>query len=227
MPLAAIIDPDPDMRVQLCGCVRQYFRRHKERWQIKAFPSCKSLRSFCDIAIVSANDGLDGAQRIWERDKRVAILLTSDTGKYVFQGYDLSVAAYLLTPVEPNLLEQGLDTALRRLDQCSGYIDLPAADGICREVLNAILYIERAGHGCRVRTYNSSYLLTVPLESLHLPRYFFLCDDRWVNLMRVQRITRGQVWMDIDNLALPISTRTRRRIVDSMPRVINTVADTV
>lgn len=227
MPLAVIIDPDPNMRIRLSGCVRQYFRRHGERWQIEAFPTSKNLRSFCDIAVVSANDGLEGARWIRKRDKRAAILLTSDTGKYVLQGYDLSIAAYLLTPVEPSLLEEGLDTALRRLGQCGGYIDLPAAGGTCREVLNAILCIEREGNGCRVRTYNGSYLLTAPLESLRLPQCFFLCDGGWINLMRVQRITGGRVWMDIGNLALPVSAGVRRRIISSMPGVISAFTETV
>lgn len=215
MPVAAIIDRDPGTCGWLADQVRQYLCRSTDPWQIKTAPSCSSLQAFCDIAIVSANDGLDGVRQMRERDKRVAILLTSDTEDYVLQGYGLSVSAYLRTPVEAPRLRQGLETALRRLGR-SACIDLPAADGIHREELKNILYFEGKSGRNHVHTYDNSYSLKAP--PCPLPPYFFCCDGRWINLTCIRRITGGTLWLG--NLVLPISAGAKQQIMDHLPAVI-------
>lgn len=188
MPCAVVIDKDLRRCRRLAASVQACLRRQSEGWNVEILPSYQKATFFYDIVIVSVDHGLDEASRLREWDRRMAMLLVADTEEYVWKGYDLYATAYLLRPVKPEMLEQGLARALLRLDQNRAYIDLPAEGGTRREILNNILYIEDEGTNSRVHTFDREYRLLVPLNVLGLPKHFFLCDSRRVNLAHVDQI---------------------------------------
>ena len=116
------------------------------------------------------------------------------------------------------MLEQGLASALRRLDQNRAYIDLPAEGGPRRELLSSILYIEEEGLNSKVHTFDRNYRLLAPPDVLNLPECFFCYNGICVNLERVDRIADRSLLMG--NVHLPISRKARKELIDSLPMVI-------
>lgn len=223
MPYAAVIDRDFRRCRRLAASVQACLRRQAEGWRVDALPSCQRAAFFYDMVILSVDNGLDEARRLRERDRRMALLLVADTEAYVIRGYDLRAAAYLLRPVEAEPLEEGLASALSRLNQNRAYIDLPAEGGTRREILNNILYIEEEGPNSRVCTFEREYRLLAPPDVLGLPRHFFPCDGRRVNLAHVDQVGNESLWME--GIRLPISWKTRQRLINSLPVVIEASAD--
>ena len=218
MHCAVVIDRDLKRRRRLAAAVQACLRRQSEGWNVDILPSCQKPAFFYDIVIVSADHGLDEARRLREWDRRMAMLLVAGPKAYVWEGYDLDASAYLLRPVEPEMLEQGLASALRRLDQNRAYIDLPAEGGPRRELLSSILYIEEEGLNSKVHTFDRNYRLLAPPDVLNLPECFFCYNGICVNLERVDRIADRSLLMG--NVHLPISRKARKELIDSLPMVI-------
>ena len=218
MPCAVVIDRDLRRCRRLAASVQACLRRQSERWSVEVLPAYQRPIFFYDIVIVSADHGLDEARRLREWDRRMSMLLVADTEEYAWEGYDLDAAAYLLRPVELEMLERGLASALRRLDQNRAYIDLPAEAGPRRELLNSILYIEEEGLNSKVHTFDSNYRLLAPPNVLNLPKCFFCYNGICVNLERVDRIADRRLFMG--NVHLPISRKARKELIDSLPMVI-------
>ena len=218
MPCAIVVAKDPTMRHQLEDQVRQYLYGRPELWQVTAFPSCEDLCAFYDIAIISVDDGLKDATQLRERDKRMTILLVADTEKYAFQSYDLSISAYLLKPVNQNHLEQGVETALHKLNRINSYADLPTESGLCREDIRGILYIQNEGKTSRVFTLNGDYSIFAPLHQLHLPKHFIPCEDKLINLAHLTQMCKKSIYFY--DLSLPITRRGRKQILSHLPAVV-------
>lgn len=219
MPCAVVFDKDLRRCRRLAASVQACLRRQSEGWNVEILPSYQKTTSFYDIVIVSVDHGLDEASRLREWDRRMSMLLVADTEEYAWEGYDLDAAAYLLRPVELEMLEQGLANALRRLNQNRAYIDLPAEGGTRREILNSILYIEDEGLNSRVHTFDREYRLLAPLSVLGLPKHFFFCDGRHVNLAHVSQIADKNLIMG--DFYLPISREARKKLINSLPTVID------
>lgn len=218
MSRAVVIDKDLKRCRHLATSVQACLRRQSEGWSVEVLPLYQRPIFFYDIVIVSIDHGLDEARRLREWDRRMSMLLVADTEEYAWEGYDLDAAAYLLRPVELEMLEQGIANALRRLDQNRAYIDLPAEVGTRRELLNSILYIEEEGLNSKVHTFDSSYRLLVPPNVLNLPKCFFCYNGICVNLERVDRIADRSLLMG--SVHLPISRKARKELIDSLPMVI-------
>lgn len=219
MPCAVVIDKDLRRCRRLAASVQACLRRQMEEWRLEILPSYQKTTFFYDMAIVSVDHGLDEARCLREWDRRMAMLLVADTEEYVFAGYDLCAADYLIRPVESELLERGIANALRRLNQNRAYIDLPAEGGTRREIINNILYIEDEGTNSRVHTFDREYRLLAPPDVLGLPQHFFPCDDRRVNLTHVDRIANKSIVMG--DTHLPISRETRKNLINSLPVVVD------
>lgn len=222
MPCAVVIDKDLRRCRRLATSVQACLRRQSEGWTVDILPAYQKPAFFYDIVIVSVDNGLDEARRLREWDRRMAMLLVADTEEYVWKGYDLYAAAYLLRPVEPEMLEQGLTSALYRLGQNRAFIDLPAEGGTRRELINSILYIEDEGANSKVHTFDREYRLLAPLSVLGLPKHFFFCDGRCVNLAHVVQINDKSLSME--NVCIPISRKARKELINSLPMVIDTSA---
>lgn len=211
MPCAVIVDRDPELRRRLAGEVRRYLDRQGQTWQVEVLSSCRELRSFCDLAVIPADEGLKSARRLRKKDVRVAIILLADTEEYVFQGYDLSVCAYLLRPVDQKLLESGLLNALRQLSMFQTYIDLPVAGGLRREDICSICYVKGDRKGSRVFTLHGSYSVLSPLGRLCLPEYFVPCNGKWINPAHITQINRETICFH--KLTLFVDQKEREQII--------------
>ncbi len=218
MPCAVVIDKDLRRCHRLAASVQACLRRQTEGWRVEILPSYQKTTFFYDVVIVSVDHGLDEARCLREWDRRMAMLLVADTEEYVFAGYDLCAADYLIRPVGSELLEQGLSNALCKLKQNGIYIDLPAEGGTRREIISNILYIEKDGLNSRVHTFEREYRLLAPLSVLNLPKYFFSYNGICVNLERVDQIADKSLLMG--NLRLPIGRKARKELINSLPMVI-------
>lgn len=145
-----------------------------------------------DIELDRMN-GIELARQIRRIDKKVIIAFLSNSREYVFEGYEVGAARYLMKPVTKQQLFPLLDLVQASLEEEKSYIIVGSAGEKMKLQLSDVAYVEALGHYIRIHMEGGS--LEVKRNLNDIAKEFgkdFIATHRsyLVNINRIERITR-------------------------------------
>lgn len=152
--------------------------------------------------------GMELARRIRSCDRTVPIVFLSNLKEYVFQGYEVSAARYLLKPVTQEGLFPVLDGILQEKLSEPAYL-LASVSGEYRKIeLDMIRYLEACGHYLKLHQANGRILewkqnFSAVADRLPADDFVRIHRSYCVHLKYVRRITRTVCVLDEEEL--PVS----------------------
>lgn len=166
---------------------------------------------FLDIQIPGEMNGMAAAKEIHRANANIPIVFVTCYGEYAAEGYEVNALRYLRKPVSEQDVVECMNILWHRWElQQTACIVLDVPTQILRLPVNAILYIEVAGHYCIIRTTDSeqTHRLKQSMDSLRkkIPENILVqCHRSFiVNLMYIRHITSGNITM-ADGTVIPMS----------------------
>ena len=154
MIIVAICDDNKKERTELCHVIEQFLQSRGIEGKIFASGSAEELRSvmecnkirfdivFLDI-IMKDMDGMTCARLIRQEDKLVKIIFLTSSTDYVYEGYEVEAAGYLLKPANYAKLASVLGKAVDQLqDIAKESMAIVSGGGTQRVKITDILYLE-------------------------------------------------------------------------------------
>lgn len=155
-------------------------------------------------------DGMDLAKRIRSADKELPIIFITGEKGYVFEGYKVGAARYLLKPYKPEDLAEALSFVMQIQEEKSveEYIGFCSNGEYVKLKRKDILLAAVHGHYISVKTKNQEYSFKGSMKMLReeWPDSCFVLANRsiLVNLQNVERITRTECFLS-DGSSVPVS----------------------
>lgn len=91
-------------------------------------------------------DGIELARKIRMSDTQVILAFLTNSTEYVFQGYEVLAARYLMKPLQADKVFGLLDFVAGKMNVQKQYMICNGTDGMERLAVEDILYIEAEGH---------------------------------------------------------------------------------
>ena len=174
-----------------------------------------------DIQIPGEMNGLALAKHIHETDYLVPIVLITNYGEFVYEGYRVSALRYLRKPVQQDEIDECMNIAWRQMQaqdcQC---IVLDNAAQVLRIPARSILYLEASGHHVIVHMadQNEDYAISQKLSiaKKQLPSQLFVqCHRSFiVNLMYVRRFISSSITLT-DGTDISLGRKWKLDFVDA------------
>lgn len=154
------------------------------------------------------DDGLRVAREVRRSGDGVMLIFVTALSDYVFEGYDVGAAQYLLKPVDRRKLKDCIDRAKRRTEETEK-LYFPTPDGVRIFGAREILYLEASAHQTEVVTGTGRFVCREAFGEAvkHLPRDF-ACPHRCycVNLLHVWQLQKQELVL-VSGARIPISRR--------------------
>jgi DNA-binding LytR/AlgR family response regulator len=142
------------------------------------------------------------------------VVIISAEAKYAVHGFELSVADYLLKPIDPARFQQAIDKVTNMLALKKGHVEITVADFVFlkdknilhRVSLNDLLWIEACGDYAKIHTLEKSFMVHSTLKALEskLPHNMVRIHRSFiVSLNKIDRIEENLVV--IRGKTLPVS----------------------
>ncbi len=154
MLIIAVCDDNNIDRTQICNGIETYLQNQHINGKVFVYDSAEKLNTviesnrlrfdiiFLDI-IMDDMDGMTCARLIRLQDKLVNIVFLTSSTDYVYEGYEVNAAAYLVKPINVNKLAAVLDKAIARIEDVAKESISIITGGITRRILiKDILYLE-------------------------------------------------------------------------------------
>jgi DNA-binding LytR/AlgR family response regulator len=191
-----------------------------------------------DIALIDINlkgdkDGIELGTHISQNQKynRPIIYLTSMQNSQIYERAKASNPhAYLLKPVDPQMLQRTIELALLHADQKTqktngidsafiqrDFIFVKKAKKMIRLKINDLNFIEVESKYCTLFTDDERYIIRISLIDLidHLPELTFQRVNRnyLVNLNKIKVFDLEDMTITIGNSILPISPKYKKELI--------------
>lgn len=167
-----------------------------------------------DIQMQRMN-GMELARAIREKDRKVAIAFVTNDPGFVFQGYEVEAAGYLMKPVQPEQLCDLLDRIVEKKGREQRYLIFRHAGEDCRLAEDEILYLESDGHYLRIHGTGQVYEIKGKLQetarSLEGEGWIWPHRSYFVNLDFVEKITRTECVLE-NQERIPVSRNRYREV---------------
>ena len=154
------------------------------------------------------DDGLRVAREVRRSDDGVMLIFVTALSDYVFEGYDVGAAQYLLKPVDRRKLKDCIDRAKRRTEETEK-LYFPTPDGVRIFGAREILYLEASARQTEVVTGTGRFVCREAFGEAvkHLPQHF-ACPHRCycVNLLHVWQLQKQELVL-AGGARIPISRR--------------------
>ena len=183
--------------------------------QIKSFPSAEAFlfhyeeeKDF-DILLLDIEmgcmDGIRLARTVRKENEMVQIVFITGYSEYIAEGYEVAALHYLVKPVKKEKLFEVLDRAAERLKKNERVLLLEKADELVRVPFYEIRWLDVQQNYVTVHAKDD---ITVKrtlgdFEKELDERFFRLGRSYIVNLTRVRRVTRTEVYLS-DGMAIPL-----------------------
>ena len=154
MLLIAVCDDEASDRVQLCDAINNYLQDRHIAGKVLIYENAETLIAateenkgrfdivFLDI-LMSGLDGMACAKLLRRQDTWVTIIFLTSSTDYVYEGYEVDAAAYLIKPVDTHKLAAALDKTLSRINGTAKHNITITSGGITQRLLiKDILYVE-------------------------------------------------------------------------------------
>lgn len=155
-------------------------------------------------------DGMDLAKRIRSEDKELPIIFITGEKGYVFEGYKVGAARYLLKPYKPEDLAEALSSVMQLWQEkaVEEYIVFCSQGEYIKLKRRDVLLAEVHGHYLSIKTKNQTYSFKGSMKVLReewSDACFALANrSMLVNLQNVERITRTECFLS-DGSSVPVS----------------------
>lgn len=204
---------DAYCRLHCADYVLESFRSGEELWMSHdpetadfAFPYDLIILDIC-LRKGSA-DGMELARRIRRIDRKVPMVFLSNLKEFVFQGYEVNAARYLLKPVTQEGLFPVLDEILQEKRSEPAYL-LISVSGEYRKVeLDSVSWLEACGHYMKLHQADGGVLewkqaFSEVADRLPAGDFVRIHRSYCVHLKYVRRITKNACVLE--NEELPVS----------------------
>lgn len=153
--------------------------------------------------------GIELAKRIREKDEKIMLAFLTNCGEYVFAGYEVLAARYLMKPLEEEKIFELLDYAGSRSRKEKQYFICSAQGETVRVDVEEIAFAEAQKHYVRMllkdgRELVVKYNFTDLVQELPEDRYVLAHRSYLVNLGCVERITKTECLLN-DGGSIPVS----------------------
>lgn len=159
MITVAICDDSKPMLESMKACLEEYGNTINHELHIFSFESGEELLNnyncrydiiFLDIKMPGMN-GIEAAEKIREKDKKVIIIFLTSLIQYALDGYKVNASNYLIKPIQKKRLKMEMDRWISELEQKEEpFITVRNDSGTYKILLKSIRYVE---------TYNRNLLI--------------------------------------------------------------------
>lgn len=165
---------------------------------------------------MGAMDGFSLAQKIRQKDRKVALVFITGDPYFADKGYDVGAIGYLVKPVRRERLYAAMDKCLAAMLQHDRAVLIWEVQGELRRIYQEdILYFESDGHMITAVTPEGSLqrrMSWAELESSIFPGMFAQTHKSYaVGLGHVDLLGKTQVTLD-NGTVLPVSRRLEKRL---------------
>lgn len=206
----AICDSNVLDREMIADTLHQYFAENCVSYKLSAYSNGISLLHavadgelfdliFLDIYYIESSaanniNGMDIARQLRQNGFRGAIVFLTDSSEFVFEGYDVNAAAYLLKPHNVQQIHQTIDRILKSSDQ--EVLQIHKRSAIQRIPHNEILFVESSNSKCILhRSDGSDYTIYKHLgdieADLHDHRFLRCHQSYLVNMDYIQTVDKA------------------------------------
>ncbi len=189
--------------------IKKYYLKKNDKLIIENFESAEELLFkypqnmpfqclILDIKMKQI-DGMELAKKVREKDKSINIIFITGDKDYVFDGYKVGAARYILKPIKINDLIEALEYVERGIKEINvkeEYFCFNYSGEYIKVEKPSILYIEVNGHYITIKTIQNDYTykgtMKEIINELSDERFVMVNRSELVNLDNVERITKGE-----------------------------------
>ena len=223
----AVVEDDPTVRKQLADDITRFFTGREQTCSLTLFSDGDEIldgyTARYDAILLDIQmrriDGLETAKAIRRMDENVILVFVTNLSEYAIRGYGVRALDFLLTPVNYYMLEQLLERIeLELMRRAHQYITLSCEDGMIREDLRDVVFIESDKHNLEIHTVSQNRRIRDTISHFEklLPQSgFFRCNNGCiVNLAFIERVSRAE--LTVGGTTLPISRGRYKDFMDAL-----------
>lgn len=231
----AIVEDDPQVRVQLVEYVRRYERQYGTAFELTEFADGDEIvsdyRGIYDIIFLDIQmrhmDGMTAAERIRSKDQDVILIFITNMAQFAIKGYAVDAMNYVLKPVPYFAFSQELQRAVRRLEKrAKAYLAVPEEGGLRRVSVESIYYLESEGHKVHIYTEDGEFTAPGALKEFEeklAGKNFVRCNSGYlVNLAQVTGVQQNTA--QVGPYALQISRPKKKFFMEALTDYIGGAA---
>lgn len=198
----------------------EFFRSGEELW-MSHDPETADFSFPYDLIILDiclqkgSAEGMELARRIRKLDRKVPLVFLSNLQEFVFQGYEVNAARYLLKPVTQEGLFPVLDEILREKRTQPAYLLLSVSGEYRKVELDKISWLEACGHYIKLYQADGGVLewkqaFSEVADRLPAGDFVRIHRSYCVHLKYVRRITKNACVLE--EKELPVSRGAWRKL---------------
>jgi len=222
MLIIGVCDDHHVDRNQICNTIETYLQDQCINGTVFMYDSAEKLNSvieskrlsfdiiFLDI-VLGDMDGMTCARWIRQQDKLVNIVFLTSSTDYVYEGYEVNAAAYLLKPINGQQLIAVLDKTIAKLeDMGKESISITCGGVLKRILIKDILYLESQKNRVEIVLAQTSerlvmYITLDDFEQLHQSKMWIRHHKSYIaNYMYIEQYAKDKFVLR-NGTSIPIS----------------------
>ncbi|MEN6412389.1 MAG: LytTR family DNA-binding domain-containing protein [Veillonellales bacterium] len=240
MLLIAVCDDNKADRTQICKTIESHLQNQHISSKILAYDSAEKLISvvenkspgfdiiFLDIVMGDMN-GMTCARLIRQQDNRVRIVFLTSSTEYVYEGYEVNAAGYLVKPINEPKIIAFLEKTIAQLEDAAKESIMITSGGVTKRIpMQNILYLESqknkveivlAPAGERVAIYTT----LDGFEQCYLSKMWIRPHKSFlVNFQHIEQYT-GDKFVLSDSTVIPVSRTYKNKAKESFFAWLNSI----
>lgn len=190
-----------NVKSQIMKCVKD--KEYCDEIVILEFVSGDQLISYYDIRqdldivfldiIMDGCNGIEVAEKIRNKDKKVNIIFLTSVDQYVYEGYRLKANDYIIKPLSDRRFRETFERLMTEIDYENNFILEKNDGGLFKIYYQEIVYIETYGRKTLIIT-NSGSIVSYKTMKQHmeeLDNSFYRCHESFiVNMLYIKKIEK-------------------------------------
>ena len=212
----AVCEDEEIFRANLCAQCETVLDRLRVEHRIVSYSSADELEDallageefslLCLDILMHGKNGMELAQELRQRDDKTSILFITSSTEFLKDGYSVRPIQYLLKPVQPDVLEEAIQTDLR-LYHHSNTVTFRTRGRTLVIPTEDIFFAESQNHGTVLHTAHGEQFLPLSLgqtEKILPDESFCRCHNSFlVNLSHIREMNGRLLYLtDDSNLSI-------------------------
>lgn len=228
MITVAICDDSKPMLESMKTCLEEYGNTINHELHIFSFESGEELLNnyncrydiiFLDIKMPGMS-GIEAAEKIREKDKKVIIIFLTSLIQYALDGYKVNASNYLIKPIQKKRLKMEMDRWISELEQKEEpFITVRNDSGTYKILLKLIRYVETYNRNLLIHTTRGNIICYWKLKDLEnkVSHYGFSRNHSsfLVNLFFVENIEKMDIRLSTGEL-IPIGKSKKKEFMEQL-----------